>query len=99
MRRLATHIRHSASARHRKLSHNSLGMEASRTGDLIREVERGFSFRSLKAFAAATSLPVSRVASLLNLPERTLARRRVSGRLAPEESERLLRLSRIFENA
>jgi len=80
-------------------SGTSLGLQASRPADLIREVERGFSFRLLKTFAAATGLPVSRIASLLNLPERTLARRRVSGRLAPDESERLLRLARVFDKA
>lgn len=81
------------------LSGASLGLRASRTSDLIHEVERGFSFRAVKTFAAATTLPVGRIADLLNIPERTLARRRVSGRLAPDESERLLRLSRVFEKA
>jgi putative toxin-antitoxin system antitoxin component (TIGR02293 family) len=33
------------------------------------------------------------------IPERTLARRRMAGRLAPEESERLLRISSVFEKA
>lgn len=78
---------------------SSLGLRATGTGDLIREVQRGFSFRALRTFAVATHLPVSRIASLLQIPERTLARRRVAGRLSPDESERLLRLSRVFEKA
>jgi putative toxin-antitoxin system antitoxin component (TIGR02293 family) len=77
----------------------SLGLRVSGTRDLIREIERGFSFRALKSFAAATGLAVSRIASILEIPERTLARRRTAGRLAPEESERLLRISRVFEKA
>ena len=37
--------------------------------------------------------------SVLGIPERTLARRRIAGRLAPDESERLLRIGSIFERA
>lgn len=42
---------------------------------------------------------MAELASLLATPPRTLARRKVSGRLCREESERLLRVSRIFEMA
>ncbi len=35
----------------------------------------------------------------MQVPERTLARRRVTGRLSSEESEKLLRLSHVFEQA
>jgi hypothetical protein len=42
---------------------------------------------------------VPELASFLEIPERTLARRKVAGRLGREESERLLRLSRIFKKA
>ena len=77
----------------------SLGLRARRTGDLIREIEHGLPFRALQSLSRAMDLPVARIASLLELPERTLARRRGAGRLASTESERLLRLSRIFEKA
>lgn len=39
------------------------------------------------------------LAEVIGIPERTLARRKAAGRLAPEESERLLRISSIFEKA
>jgi putative toxin-antitoxin system antitoxin component (TIGR02293 family) len=39
------------------------------------------------------------LASVLRIPERTLARRRVAGRLAPDESERLMRVASVFEKA
>jgi len=42
---------------------------------------------------------LSRLAATIGIPERTLARRRVSRRLTPDESERLLRISAIFEDA
>jgi putative toxin-antitoxin system antitoxin component (TIGR02293 family) len=77
----------------------TLGLKASTSADLIQQVERGFSFRSLQTFAERSSLPVAQIASLLAIPERTLARRKSSGKLSWEESERLLRLSAVFEDA
>src|ERR1700676_1962727 len=41
----------------------------------------------------------SLLASIIGIPERTLARRKSTGRLTPDESERLLRISGIFEKA
>jgi putative toxin-antitoxin system antitoxin component (TIGR02293 family) len=75
----------------------SLGLKVSTSADLIQQVERGFSFRSLQTFAERSSLSIAQIGSILAIPERTLARRKSSGRLSWEESERLLRLSAIFE--
>jgi putative toxin-antitoxin system antitoxin component (TIGR02293 family) len=36
---------------------------------------------------------------VVGIPERTLARRRLAGRFAADESERLLRISAVFEKA
>ena len=60
---------------------------------------RGFSYRSLITFESNSGLSLQSLADIIGIPERTLARRKASGRLAPEESERLLRLSSIFEKA
>src|ERR1700755_486299 len=76
----------------------SLGLKARTSADLIQQVQRGFSFRSLQAFAERSSRGVAQIASILAIPERTLARRKSSGKLSWEESERLLRLSAIFED-
>jgi len=77
----------------------TLGLRTHHTDDLIRQLQGGLSFSALRAFAGATGLPMSRIAATLEIPERTLARRRAAGRLAPDESQRLFRLSRIFEKA
>jgi putative toxin-antitoxin system antitoxin component (TIGR02293 family) len=77
----------------------SLGLRQTETGDLIEEILAGLSFKTLETFSFESSLPVTEIASLIEVPQRTLARRRVVGRLSSEESERLLRLSRIFEKA
>lgn len=82
-----------------KRTGESLGLGTNTVPELIREVMRGFSFRSLVAFESNSGLNLQTVADVIGIPERTLARRKASGRLAPEESERLLRLSSLFEKA
>lgn len=76
---------------------SSLGLSLESTEDLIREVRRGLPFKTLESLSLESGIPVSELASIVEIPERTLARRRVAGRLGRDESERLLRLSRIFE--
>lgn len=82
-----------------KRTGESLGLSVNSVPALIREVMRGFSFKALIAFETNSGVSLQTLAEIIGLPERTLARRRASGRLAPEESERLLRLSSIFEKA
>jgi putative toxin-antitoxin system antitoxin component (TIGR02293 family) len=74
-----------------------LGIMAESSGELIRQVGRGFSFRALHNLESQTGIPVSQVAELLGIPPRTLARRKASGRLTADESEKLLRISSTFE--
>ena len=74
-------------------------MTAASSSELIRQVERGFSFKTLQALESRSGIAVSRIASVIGIPERTLARRKASGRLSPDESERLLRISAVFEDA
>ena len=77
----------------------SLGITVASTGELISQVERGFSFAALRQLESHSSMPVSMIASIIGIPERTLARRKTAGRLTSEESERLLRVSTVFEKA
>jgi putative toxin-antitoxin system antitoxin component (TIGR02293 family) len=77
----------------------SLGLRAANSAELIRQLERGFPFKTLHALESRSGLALSRLASIIGIPERTLARRKASGKLTPEESERLLRISAVFEDA
>ena len=88
----------SAAPRH-KTGGSSLGLSADSTQHLIRELRRGLSFRALESLSSQSGIPIRDIASVIGIPERTLARRKVTGRLATGESERLLRISRIFEYA
>ena len=77
----------------------SLGLRETRVNALIEEVRAGLSFKALESFSLESGIAVTEIASLIELPERTLARRKVVGRLTSGESERLLRLSNVFEKA
>jgi len=78
---------------------SSLGLSAQSTGQLIHTVERGLSFKAFENFSAEAGIEPSAIASVIQIPERTLSRRKSSGRLSPGESERLLRIANIFEKA
>jgi putative toxin-antitoxin system antitoxin component (TIGR02293 family) len=75
----------------------SLGVATTDTSELIRRIEAGLAFAALQRLDKHTGLGLSLLASIIGIPERTLARRKASGKLSPEESERLIRISRIFE--
>ena len=82
-----------------RLRGSTLGLKAANPAELIQLLERGFSFKTLQAFESRSGLALSRLAATIGIPERTLARRKVSRRLTPDESERLLRISAVFEDA
>jgi putative toxin-antitoxin system antitoxin component (TIGR02293 family) len=84
---------------HFKTRGASLGLRATTTPQLIEQLQVGLSFEALRALEFNSGLDVLALATLIGIPERTLARRRSAGRLAPDESERLLRVSNIFEKA
>lgn len=82
-----------------KRAGKSLGLSINTVLDLIRKVMRGFSYQALIAFETNSGVSLQTLAETIGISERTLARRKAPGRLAPEESERLLRLSSIFKKA
>lgn len=78
---------------------SSLGLSSTSTPQLVEQLEVGLSFDTLQTFESNSGIDVVALAALIGIPDRTLARRRTAGRLAPGESERLLRISNIFEKA
>lgn len=88
-----------AGVRSPHLPGRTLGLKAENSGELIRQVGRGFSFHALLAFESLSGISLPEIASMIGIPPRTLARRKASGRLTSDESEKLLRLSSVFEDA
>ncbi len=78
---------------------SSLGLKVSRTDQLINQVQNGLSFKALVSLKTMSGMTASEIASMIGIPARTLARRRAAGKLAPDESERLLRIATVFEKA
>ena len=72
-----------------------LGLTTYETAELHSRLEEGLSYEALEKLRRALDLPISRFSELIRIPSRTLARRKESKRLLPDESDRLLRLSRI----
>lgn len=76
-----------------------LGLKALSTSELLVRVEAGFEYRTIEHFQRNVDLQVEELASLLQIKRRTLARRRQKGRLTADESDRLVRASRVFGRA
>lgn len=76
-----------------------LGLEQFEFEQLQARVAKGFSYRTLERLQKNLDLPLSELAELVLISPRTLARRKQEGKLLPEESDRLLRISRVFAKA
>ena len=76
-----------------------LGLEPADTARLVEQVEKGFSYRELEHLQDNIGLSRSELADLVQVKPRTLDRRKREGHLLPEESDRLLRVSRVFGKA
>jgi len=72
-----------------------IGVQASTLGKLIQKVEDGLPFKTFERLVKLLNSSASEVADLLRIPQRTLNRRKKRGFLTHEESERILRMSRI----
>ena len=66
---------------------------------VMEHIRRGFAYSAFERFQRNTELPYRVLAEAAEIPERTLARRKESGRLEPDESDRLARLSRVVARA
>jgi putative toxin-antitoxin system antitoxin component (TIGR02293 family) len=62
-------------------------------------VRKGLSYSTFEHLQRNTSISAQALAELTDIPTRTLTRRKAEGRLGPEESDRLLRIARVFGRA
>lgn len=72
-----------------------LGLRTYETARLHARVQEGLSFEAFERLRRVLDLPAPRMAELLRIPSRTLTRRKAGKRFEPEESDRLVRLSRL----
>lgn len=82
------------------LSHaHILGLRVRDRLALADKVEGGFAYDSFVRLQKATELSREELAALVQITQRTLTRRKARGKLKQDESERLLRVARIFDLA
>lgn len=76
-----------------------LGLRTYDTLRLYASIRKGFSFAAFDHLQRNVGVTAQALAELTEIPIRTLARRKAQGRLDPEESDRLVRLARVFGRA
>jgi putative toxin-antitoxin system antitoxin component (TIGR02293 family) len=76
-----------------------VGLRAEDPIGIFKAVQRGLSFAALETFQRRSGLSTADLADAIVITARTLARRKEQGRLEPEESDRLLRVARVFAKA
>jgi len=76
-----------------------LGLKARNPITLQKEIERGFSFAVLQRLQHRYVFSFEELADALHVSPRTLERRKEGGRLDALESDRALRLSRVYSKA
>ena len=76
-----------------------LGLDVVDTRQLLRSVERGLPYATFERLVANTALAADDALVLVNIPRRTLTRRKREGRFREDESDRLLRASRVIARA
>jgi putative toxin-antitoxin system antitoxin component (TIGR02293 family) len=76
-----------------------LGLKVFDFRQLRRSVQAGLPYGAFETLVANTTIPGDTAMMLLNIPRRTLTRRKREGRFHQDESDRLLRASRVFGRA
>jgi putative toxin-antitoxin system antitoxin component (TIGR02293 family) len=70
-------------------------LRAGSLADLRSRVRSGLPYGSLEAVTSAYAIDTNELAAILDVPPRTLARRRKARRFSADESDRLFRVGRI----
>lgn len=83
----------------RQRAGGSLGMPYDTQLQAERLLQAGLPFSVIARFQSASGLTLDRIKQVARLSEGSFSRRKQSGRLSPDQSERLLRISRVFELA
>jgi putative toxin-antitoxin system antitoxin component (TIGR02293 family) len=73
-----------------------LGLRTYEPLALDRQVRKGLGYSTFSRFQRNTGIASTSIAELIQIPTRTLTRRKAEGKFAPEESDRLVRAARVF---
>lgn len=73
-----------------------LGLRSTDTAALVKRLEEGISYAAFEKLKRSLKVSSRELAEVVLITQRTLARRKRAGRFAPDESDRLVRVSRVF---
>jgi putative toxin-antitoxin system antitoxin component (TIGR02293 family) len=85
------------SGQHQYLS--LLGLRAFDTASLLKRLDEGLSYAAFERLKHRLQVSSQELADAALVNRRTLARRKKAGRLGPDESDRLVRIARVFSRA
>ena len=77
----------------------SIGIKSKNIDDLIRKIQRGFPVSSFEKLRRKLDVSDNLLSQVINIPKRTLTRRKQQGRLNVVESEKVLRIARLYDKA
>src|SRR5881398_2382548 len=69
------------------------------SSDLIRQIQKGLRFSELETLQNSLEMPFEQLAVKLSISRSTLQRRKAAGRLSPDESDKVIRFSRLLRHA
>jgi len=76
-----------------------LGLRSFDTASLLKRLDEGLSYAAFERLKRRLKVSSGELADAALITHRTLARRKKAGRMQPDESDRLVRLARVFSRA
>jgi putative toxin-antitoxin system antitoxin component (TIGR02293 family) len=76
-----------------------LGMSRFDFPGVVERIKKGLSWSAFERLQKNSGFSNDQLLDLLQIPRRTLARRKAGGRFTPSESDRLVRLARVYARA
>ena len=76
-----------------------LGLRSYDTAGLVKRLREGLSYAAFERLKRKLKVSSHELADATLITQRTLARRKKAGRMQPDESDRLVRMARVFSRA
>jgi putative toxin-antitoxin system antitoxin component (TIGR02293 family) len=77
----------------------SIGLKKREISEIIASIKEGLPATALDRLSREIGVPENKLATTVNIAQRTLTRRKKEGRFNTAESERVLRIARLYERA
>src|SRR5438874_2075105 len=81
------------------LEKKALSEKPMHPAELIHRIQKGLRFSELQSLQNNIGMPFEQLAAKLSISRSTLQRRKAAGRLSPDESDKVMRFSRLLEHA